>query len=64
MEYYDECVKALEKGASVEDLAALPVREQIGRFKYVDAEEAVKTAQGIRRELSSEIGALLEKEEY
>ena len=64
MEYYVECVKALEKGASVEDLAALPVREQIGRFKYVDAEEAVKTAQGIRRELSSEIGALLEKEEY
>ena len=64
MEYYDECVKALEKGASVEDLAALPVREQIGRFKYVDAEEAVKTAQGIRWELSSEIGALLEKEEY
>ena len=64
MEYYDECVKALEKGASVEDLAALPVREQIGRFKYVAAEEAVKTAQGIRRELSSEIGALLEKEEY
>ena len=48
----------------MEDLAALPVREQIGRFKYVDAEEAVKTAQGIRRELSSEIGALLEKEEY
>ena len=64
MEYYDECVKALEKGASVEDLAALPVREQIGRFKYVDAEEAVKTAQGIRRELSSEIGALLEKTNY
>ncbi len=64
MEYYDECVKALEKGASVEDLAALPVREQIGRFKYVDTEEAEKAAQGIRRELSSEIGALLEKEEY
>ncbi len=67
MEYYDECVKALEKGASVEDLAALPVREQIGRFKYVQAEdagEAEKAAQGIRRELSSEIGALLEKEEY
>ena len=28
-------VEALEQGASIEDLVKLPVREQIGRFKYV-----------------------------
>jgi V/A-type H+-transporting ATPase subunit A len=32
--YYDEAGKALEKGASIEKLVSLPVREPIGRFKY------------------------------
>ncbi len=64
MEYYDECAKALEKGAPVDGLVGLPVREQIGRFKYVEAEKAEEVAENIRRELSSEIGTLLQKEEY
>ncbi len=32
--FYDQCVAALDKGAKVDDLIALPVREKIGRFKY------------------------------
>ena len=64
MEYYDECAKALEKGAPVDGLVGLSVREQIGRFKYVEAEKAEEVAENIRRELSSEIGTLLQKEEY
>ncbi len=64
MEYYDECAKALEKGAPVDGLVGLSVREQIGRFKYVEAEKAEEAAENIRRELSSEIGTLLQKEEY
>ena len=31
--FYDQCVAALDKGAKVDDLIALPVREKIGRFK-------------------------------
>ena len=33
--YYDKSVEALGNGAGVQDLIKLPVREQIGRFKYV-----------------------------
>ena len=32
--FYDQCVAALDKGAKVDDLIALSVREKIGRFKY------------------------------
>ena len=40
--YYNESTKALSRGADVEDLVRLPVRERIGRFKYTtpDAIEA------------------------
>jgi len=38
--YYDSAGDALAKGADIEALASLPVRERIGRFKYV-AEDAV-----------------------
>ena len=37
--YYDRAVDALARGAEIETLAALPVREDIGRFKYVDESE-------------------------
>lgn len=33
--YYDICMEAVEKGADVEKLSALPAREDMGRFKYV-----------------------------
>ncbi len=36
LQYYDRAYEALERGADIEVLAALPVREDIGRFKYVD----------------------------
>ncbi len=35
MEYYDKALEALQKGADIELLSTLPVRENIGRFKYV-----------------------------
>lgn len=40
--YFDEANNALSQGARVNDLIALPVREAIGRFKYV-AEEDVES---------------------
>lgn len=33
--YYESSLEALKNGADVEKLAALPVREAIGRFKYI-----------------------------
>ena len=37
--YYDACVEAIGKGADIEALASLPVREDIGRFKYLQDNE-------------------------
>ena len=34
-EFYDESLDALGKGADIEDIVNLPVRESIGRFKYI-----------------------------
>ena len=34
LEYYDVCCEALKNGADVEELSSLPVREEIGRYKY------------------------------
>ena len=58
--YYDLCTEALEKGASVEKLAVLPVREKIGRFKYVhedniDAEQE-KVMNELQKQIAEEIG--------
>ena len=58
--YYNLCTEALEKGASVEKLAVLPVREKIGRFKYVhedniDAEQE-KVMNELQKQIAEEIG--------
>ena len=36
--YYDQASEALRKGSNVQDLINLPVREPIGRYKYVKEE--------------------------
>ena len=40
LDYYDKAGQALSQGVSIEKLAALPVRENIGRYKYVNEAEA------------------------
>ena len=40
--YYEKAAEALRNGAKVHDLINLPVREQIGRFKYTLEENAEK----------------------
>ncbi|MBR2893803.1 MAG: V-type ATP synthase subunit A, partial [Clostridia bacterium] len=41
-EYYKKSKDALEKGADIEEIVKLPVREKIGRFKYVREEDTQK----------------------
>ena len=36
IEYYDVCCDALKNGADVEALSSMPVREEIGRYKYTE----------------------------
>lgn len=63
--FYDESNEALEKGADIERLVAVPSREAIGRFKYVKEEnidaEYEKTLAQLKREI---VEATNVKEEY
>ncbi len=64
LSYYDKSSAALDKGADIEKIAALPVREAIGRFKYVEEENIDKEYNEIISTLDSEIALTLsEKEE-
>ncbi len=61
--YYDKSLEALDKGASIEDVVALPVREAIGRFKYVVEDEIDMQFKKISAQLESELALALSKKE-
>ena len=54
--YYDEAGKALEKGAAINALAVLPVRERIGRFKYTPEDQLTATYDSILDDLKKQVG--------
>ena len=56
--YYDLGKDALENGASFNKLSTLPVREAIGRLKYVPENETKARYDEIMAELNSEIRSL------
>jgi V/A-type H+-transporting ATPase subunit A len=64
MRYYDEANEALNKGANIDGLASLPIREQIGRFKYVTDDRLKEEYNSIIDTLSHEISELLQKEDF
>ena len=61
--FYDQCVAALDKGAKVDDLIALPVREKIGRFKYTANDRVFAEYDAICAELSQQIDKAIENKE-
>ena len=60
--YYDMSLKALDKGASVENLANLAVRENIGRFKYTVIDKVDEEYEHIMSMLEKQIGYLTHQE--
>ena len=64
LDYYDKAVEALDQGASIEDLVKLPVREQIGRFKYVQEKDIQAEYEAVLKALSKQIDELLQKEDF
>ncbi len=56
--YYDMSLKALDKGASVENLANLAVRENIGRFKYTVIDKVDEEYEHIMSMLEKQVGYL------
>ena len=61
--FYDLSLTFLNKGASIESIVKLPVRERIGRFKYVSMDKLEKEFEDILRTLNVELDNLLMKEE-
>ena len=57
---YEKSVEALEQDAPFSKLAALPVREKIGRFKYIPEAEAEAQYQAILTDINDEIRAITE----
>ncbi len=64
LEFYDLARQVLENGAQIELLLSLPVRERIGRFKYISNLESKNEYDSIARAISEEIGATLKREDF
>jgi V/A-type H+/Na+-transporting ATPase subunit A len=63
LRFYDDTVEALKRGAPVDELVKLPVRERIGRFKYVPADKAAAEFDEITTQIAKEIEELLNRKE-
>lgn len=61
--YYDIAKEALANGADIEMLVNLPVRERIGRYKYVPEDKVRDEFESIKALLDSEIKDVLERSE-
>ena len=59
--YYDMSQQALLKNASIEKIVKLPVREKIGRFKYIHEDNIDSEFESINNELAREISDTVEK---
>ncbi len=64
LEFYDLSWQVLENGAQIEPLLSLPVRERVGRFKYISNLESKKEYDSIVRAMSEEIGSTLKREDF
>ncbi|MBQ9899480.1 MAG: V-type ATP synthase subunit A [Ruminococcus sp.] len=62
LNFNDEAADAIAKGADIEEAAGLPVREKIGRFKYVEEENTDAEFEKLSVEISSELNELLSRE--
>ena len=60
---YDKSLAALDKGANIDLLAGMQVRERIGRFKYEDEEKAEQEFNSIKAIIDQEIDDVLERSE-
>jgi V/A-type H+-transporting ATPase subunit A len=61
MAFYDKSAAALEKGAQLNALINMPIRERIGRFKYVKEDEVDKAYNDILYNLDVDIDNIIKK---
>ena len=63
LNFNDEAAEAIVKGADIEELSTLPVREKIGRFKYIEENRTDEEFSKLITEISAAIAELLRKEQ-
>lgn len=59
--FYELGLEALQKGADLDDIIKLPVRENIGRFKYVPENECGEEFNAVMKLLKLSVNGLVEK---
>ena len=62
--YYDKSLDKLSDSGDIEQLAALPVRERIGRFKYIKEEDTESEFNKICAVLDEQVAEANIKEEF
>ena len=62
--FYEKSVDALNKGADMNALIAMPVREKIGRYKYTTDAEIESEYKNVEEELDKEVAAAFGKEDF
>ena len=60
--FYKEGVEGIKKGASFAKVAAIPQREEIGRFKYVEESEIDAKFEKLMNDMANEINTLVKEE--
>ena len=61
--YYDEASAAMAKGADIEALVDMTVREEIGRYKYTPEKDIQPAYEKVRAALAEELEELIKKED-
>lgn len=59
--YFDKTTAALDKGANLDAMINMPIRERIGRFKYVKEDEIDKNFEDILYNLDVDIDDIIKK---
>ena len=62
--FYEKSVDALNKGADMNALIAMPVREKIGRYKYTTDADIESEYKNVEEELDKEVAAAFVKEDF
>ena len=62
--FYEKSVDALNKGADMNALIAMPVREKIGRYKYTTDVDIESEYKNVEEELDKEVAAAFGKEDF
>ena len=62
--FYEKSVDALNKGADMNTLIAMPVREKSGRYKYTTDDDIESEYKNVEEELDKEVAVAFGKEDF